>query len=194
MKKIIPLILFSLLLALSACEVTDNTSKENILKNAANFEKGVDTPLEYNNGLVSQVSLLQAAYVKMENIIFEENFDLSNADFYERYSKAYDDFSKKCKKVKRVVSSVKSVGKQSGKYKDAAIGFVNSISNMSPLFAPEVLKKAVIENDTAFFDRRSKLYQLAMKKRDGYLKMNDTFCKKNNIKVTGKIDISELAK
>lgn len=194
MKKLIPLFLCSLLLTTPACEVTDNTSKADVLKNAANFEKGVDTALEYNNGLVSQVSLLQAVYVKMENIILEENFDLSNADYYKRYSKAYNDCSKKCKKVKKVVSSVKPVGKESGKYRDAAIGFINSISNMSPLFAPEALKKAVIENDTAFFERRNKLYQLAMQKRDGYLKMNDTFCKKNNIKVTGKVDIKELAK
>jgi len=194
MKKLIPLLLFSILLATPACEVTDNTSKEDVIKNAKDFENGVDTALEYNNGLVSQVSLLQADYIKMENIILEENFDLANADYYKRYSKAYTDFSKKCKRVKKVVSSVKPVGKQSGKYRDAAIGFINSFSNMSPLFVPEVLKKAVIENDTGFFERRGKLYQLAMQKRDGYLKMNDTFCKKNNIKVSGKVDIKELAK
>ena len=194
MKKIIPLILFSLLLALSACEVTDNTSKENILKNAANFENGVDTPLEYNNGLVSQVSLLQAAIVKLENIIFEENFDPSNADHYKGYSKAYDDFSKKCKKVKKVVSSVKPVGKQSGKYRDAAIGFINSISNLSPLYAPEVVKKAYFDTDKSWGERRDKLNQIAFQERDSYLKMNDIFCKKNNITVSGNVDINELAK
>jgi len=193
MKNLFPLVLLSAVLAISACDETTNT-KEEVLKDAANFEKGVSTAFDYNNGLVSQVSLLQAEYTKFDRITGADDFDMSNDDFSKRYTDAYNAFMKECNRVRGVVSSVKPVGKSAGAFRDAALKCINAYGELGALLAPDIVSVAISVNDESFFEDLDGAYNLVEETEDGYIAMNKTFCNNNDITLGETVDIEELAK
>jgi hypothetical protein len=92
------------------------------------------------------------------------------------------------------VSSVKPVGKSSGAFRDAALKCINAYGNLGDLLAPIVVSLAISENDTDFFEKLDVTYSLVTESEDGYIAMNKTFCKNNDITLGETVDIEELAK
>ena len=195
MKNLFPLVLLSVVLAVSACDLTESTNtKEEVKKDAANFEKGVSTALEYNDGLVSEMSLMMAEYLKLDRIMNDENFDLSNDDFSKKYSNAYNAFMKECNRVRGVLSSVKPVGNDAGSYRDAALNCINAYTEYGDLLATDVINRGIEEDYDSFMAELEAAYNLVTQTENELRIHQNDFASNNGITIGEAVDVEELAK
>ena len=193
MKNLFPLVLLSAVLAVSACDETTSV-KEDVLKDAKNFEDGVSNVTEYNDGLVSNVSLLQAEWQKLDRVINSNEFDLTNDDFNKKYSSAHSAFMNEYNRVKSALSSVSPIGKGGAEYRVAALGCINAYGELGALVAPNNLSLAILEQDEKYFDDYDRAFEKVIEAENGYIAANKSFASKNNRRLEKSIDIEELAK
>ena len=196
MKKIRNIIILLFVFSLTACDLSseDKITQGDLLSDASKFENGVSTALDYNNGLVSLISLLQVEYAKVDNIMSEDDFDLNDPDFYSRYSAAYISFKNECQRIKSVVTKVAPVGTGGAEFKRVSLECADAYIDLANLIDAESVLNVLNNADEQQYSLIEASYERVDQKENNYISMNERFCKLNDITMGAAVDIEALAK
>ena len=138
-QKNILLLFTSCLLILSSCG--DDTPKEklNDIKNdASNFEDGVSTAMAYNDGVISELTLLELKFMDL-NTQLENGLD-------ENYPETYTECLQEHKRVKDVIYKVAPAGIGGSDFKNAALDYINAYGFLVDFLAPEMVVQIMDES------------------------------------------------
>ena len=195
MKKIYGLIIPIVLFAFISCgDNGEKTSKEDLLSDAKKLETGVYTPLDYNDGLVSEISLLQVAYAKVDQMMQEDAFDLNNDSFFERYNKAHQNFVNECMRIKSVLNKLSPIGERGTEYKEISIQCVDAYASLGELIDAENLKEIINTQNELQYSSIDMAYMIVDQSENTYIEMNRNYAIANGITLGEAVDIDELAK
>ena len=196
MKKFLNIIILIFLVSLTACDLNSENkiTQDDLLSDASKFENGVSTALDYNNGLVSEISLLQVEYAKVDNIMNEDGFDLNDSDFYTRYIVAYNSFKNECQRIKSVVSKVAPVGTGGPEFKRVSLECADAYIDLANLIDAESVINVLNNADEGQYSLIEASYERVDQKENNYILMNERFCNLNDITMGEAVDIEALAK
>ena len=123
------LIIFLLAFTYSCGDETSVDKLNDIKSDASNFEDGVSTAMEYNDGVISEISLLDLKMMALNEQV-ENGID-------DTYSKVYEEFIKEYERVSGVIYRVAPAGKGGTDFKASALDYIDSYGEIIDYFAPE---------------------------------------------------------
>lgn len=195
MKKIYGLIIPIVLFAFISCgDNGEKTSKEDLISDAKKLETGVYTALDYNDGLVSEISLLQVAYAKLDQIMIEDAFDLNNNSFFERYNKAHKTFMSECMRIKSVLNKLSPIGERGAEYKEISLQCADAYASLGELIEAENLKEIINTQNELQFSSIDMASMIVDQAQNTYIEMNRSYAIANDLTLGESMDIDELAK
>ena len=194
--KIIHSILIMVLLAISySCGDDTAIDKLNDIKSdASNFEDGVSTAMEYNDGVISEISLLDLKMMGL-NEQAEKGLD-------ETYPSLYEDCLKEYARVSSVIHKVSPAGVGGVDFKLAATNYIESYGEMLEYFNPESIARIleIINNEQAqsseFLEYTESFFSAMEKVDEAFDQLSSAqqiFATKNDSKIKeDNIDLEEL--
>lgn len=186
MNKIQSLLIVLLLAFGYSCgDETPLDQLNDIKSDASNFEDGVSTAMEYNDGVISEISLLDLKMMGL-NEQADNGLDESYPALYEECTKEYD-------RVSNVILKVAPYGIGGADFKVSAINYIDSYGEMLEYFNPESIAKLLeivsseetqsaesikytegffeaMQSVDATFDELTKAQQIFATKNDSYIK------------------------
>ena len=128
-KNILLLFTFSLLLLNSCGNDTPKDKLNDIKKDASNFEDGVSSALAYNDGIISELALMDLKFMELNSYIEngpDENYPETYAECVQEHKRIYD-----------VVNKVAPFGIGASDFKNAALDYLNAYGDFLDFLAPE---------------------------------------------------------
>ena len=136
------LFLTSCLVRLNSCGGDTPKDKLNEIKSdPSNFEEGVSSAMDYNDGVISELSLLDLKTYSLEKH-FEKGLDDDYVGFYEECMNEYQ-------RVSRVIRKVAPAGIGGADFKASALEYIDSYGAMLKSYDPVSLTRILeqIESD-----------------------------------------------
>ena len=186
MNKIQSLLIVLLLAFGYSCGDETPIDKLNDIKSdASNFEEGVSTAMEYNDGVISEISLLDLKMMGLNEQV-DKGLDESYPALYEECVKEYD-------RVSNVIHRVAPNGIGGADFKVSATNYIDSYGKMLEYFNPESIAQFLeimnseetqsaetikstedffeaMQSVDATFDELTKAQQIFASKNNSYIK------------------------
>lgn len=138
-QKNILLLFTSCILILSSCgNDTPKEKLDDIKSDASNFEDGVSTAMAYNDGVISELTLLELKFMDL-------NSQLENGPD-ENYPKTYTECLQEHKRVKDVIYKVTPAGIGGSDFKNAALDYINAYGVLVDFLAPDMVVEIMDES------------------------------------------------
>ena len=138
-QKNILLLFTSCILILSSCgNDTPKEKLDDIKSDASNFEDGVSTAMAYNDGVISELTLLELKFMDL-------NSQLENGPD-ENYPETYTECLQEHKRVKDVIYKVTPAGIGGSDFKNAALDYINAYGVLVDFLAPDMVVEIMDES------------------------------------------------
>ena len=137
-KNILLLFTFSLLLLNSCGNDTPKDKLNDIKKDASNFKDGVSSALAYNDGIISELTLLELKLMDLNSQI-ENGLDAN-------YPEIFSECLKEQKRVHDVIYKVAPAGVGGAEFKNTAINYINAYGDLLDYFTPEKVSELMDES------------------------------------------------
>ena len=137
-KNILLLLTFSLLLLNSCGNDTPKDKLNDIKKDASNFEDGVSNAMDYNDGVISELTLLELKLMDLNSQI-ENGLDAN-------YPEIFSECLKEQKRVHDVIYKVAPAGVGGAEFKNTAINYINAYGDLLDYFTPEKVSELMDES------------------------------------------------
>ena len=138
-QKNILLLFTSCILILSSCgNDTPKEKLDDIKSDASNFEDGVSTAMAYNDGVISELTLLELKFMDL-------NSQLENGPD-ENYPETYTACLQEHKRVKDVIYKVTPAGIGGSDFKNAALDYINAYGVLVDFLAPDMVVEIMDES------------------------------------------------
>ena len=188
--------LIILLLAFTySCGDETSVDKLNDIKSdASNFEDGVSTAIEYNDGVISEISLLDLKMMAL-NEQAEKGVD-------DEYPKLYEECLNEYQRVSAIIRKVAPAGVGGADFKISALAYIDSYGVMLEYFTPEsitgILEQLNSDEEQnmeqlSYFDGFFKAMQDVDNKFDMLSEAQQVFANKNDSYVEkNEVDLEEI--